>query len=353
MLRKAVANRPSAIAAVSVPGSTMAASLPPSSSVRRLRLPAARRMMSCPVRVEPVNTSLAMPGCSAMAWPTSASPTTLLTRPAGSTAAMICTRRSVDSGVNGEGLMTTALPARSAGMMCHTAIISGQFHGVIDPTTPSGLRCSSMRLPSRCSITSTGISSAAAARVQATAPPTSICASARGLPCSRTTRSASSAACCSMAPATRSSAALRSAWLLCCQVAKAWAAASTAWSSWATVAAGLSVKAWPVDGSMTGIGRAAPATFWPPMVRVKSGMVVSCGGGWQRNARQGADAPLPRPVCAGLAEHSPRGGSNQVVAAAAARARSARMPSEKRRSVGVLSPGGTISSMSWKRPRSA
>ena len=156
-----------------------------------------------------------------------------------------------------------------------------------------------------------------------------------------------------MAPATRSSAALRSAWLLCCQVAKAWAAASTAWSSWATVAAGLSVKVWPVDGSMTGIGRAAPATFWPPMVRVKSGMVVSCGGGWQRNARQGADAPLPRPVCAGLAEHSPRGGSNQVVAAAAARARSARMPSEKRRSVGVLSPGGTISSMSWKRPRSA
>ena len=61
----------------------------------------------------------------------------------------------------------------------------------------------------------------------------------------------------------------------------------------------------------------------------------------------------PGPVCAGLAEHSPRGGSNQVVAAAAARARSARMPSEKRRSVGVLSPGGTISSMSWKRPRSA
>ena len=164
-------------------------------------------------------------------------------------------------------------------MMCHTAIISGQFHGVMEPTTPSGLRCSSMRLPSRCSITSTGISSAAAARVQATAPPTSICASAKGLPCSRTTSSANSAAFASMATATRSSAALRSAWVLCCQAAKAWAAASTAWSSWATVAAGLCVKGWPVDGSMTGSGRAAPATFWPPMVKAKSSMVCLLGCG--------------------------------------------------------------------------
>ena len=52
---------------------------------------------------------------------------------------MISTRRSVDSGVYGDGLITTVLPARIAGMMCQMAIITGQFHGVIEPTTPIGL----------------------------------------------------------------------------------------------------------------------------------------------------------------------------------------------------------------------
>ena len=31
-----------------------------------------------------------------------------------------------------------------AGMICHVAIITGQFHGVIEPTTPIGLRWSSI-----------------------------------------------------------------------------------------------------------------------------------------------------------------------------------------------------------------
>ena len=53
---------------------------------------------------------------------------------------MSSTRRSVESGVNGEGLITTVQPTLIAGITCHTAIISGQFHGVIDATTPTGLR---------------------------------------------------------------------------------------------------------------------------------------------------------------------------------------------------------------------
>ena len=36
--------------------------------------------------------------------------------------------------------MTMVHPARSAGIKCHTAIIKGQFQGVIEPTTPTGLR---------------------------------------------------------------------------------------------------------------------------------------------------------------------------------------------------------------------
>ena len=64
--------------------------------------------------------------------------------PGGRTWFMSSTRRNVESGVNGEGLMTTVQPTRMAGMMCQTAIISGQFHGVIDATTPTGLRRSTI-----------------------------------------------------------------------------------------------------------------------------------------------------------------------------------------------------------------
>ena len=53
---------------------------------------------------------------------------------------MSSTSRSVESGVNGEGLITTVQPTRTAGMMCHTAINIGQFQGVMDATTPTGLR---------------------------------------------------------------------------------------------------------------------------------------------------------------------------------------------------------------------
>ncbi len=54
---------------------------------------------------------------------------------------MSSTSLSVLSGVNGDGLMTTVLPVRMPGTICQIAIITGQFHGVIEPTTPSGTRC--------------------------------------------------------------------------------------------------------------------------------------------------------------------------------------------------------------------
>jgi hypothetical protein len=63
-----------------------------------------------------------------------------LTRPGGNTSFMSWTSRSVLSGVNGEGLMTTVLPVRMPGTMCQIAMISGKFQGVIEPTTPSGSR---------------------------------------------------------------------------------------------------------------------------------------------------------------------------------------------------------------------
>ena len=47
---------------------------------------------------------------------------------------------SAVSGVSSAGLSTTVLPAASAGASFHAAIVSGKFHGVISPTTPSGSR---------------------------------------------------------------------------------------------------------------------------------------------------------------------------------------------------------------------
>jgi hypothetical protein len=48
--------------------------------------------------------------------------------------------RSPISGVIGEGLKTTVLPAASAGPILRLARLSGKFHGVITATTPTGSR---------------------------------------------------------------------------------------------------------------------------------------------------------------------------------------------------------------------
>ncbi len=48
--------------------------------------------------------------------------------------------RSDESGVSSAGFSTTVLPHASAGPSFHDAMLSGKFHGVISPTTPSGSR---------------------------------------------------------------------------------------------------------------------------------------------------------------------------------------------------------------------
>src|SRR4051794_40262055 len=47
---------------------------------------------------------------------------------------------SSDSDVFEAGLMTTVLPQASAGAIFQTPSISGKFHGVMGPTTPTGSR---------------------------------------------------------------------------------------------------------------------------------------------------------------------------------------------------------------------
>ena len=111
------------------------------------------------------------------------------------------------SGVSGEGLSTTALPSASAGATTRMPRMSGKFHGVIAPTTPTGTRSAMLtRLvlcDGRISPTARTVSPAASCSSLA-APPTSYCALPGIEPVSRTIRSAiSSARACRAAAAAR------------------------------------------------------------------------------------------------------------------------------------------------------
>ena len=58
--------------------------------------------------------------------------------PSGSTSLSTSTRARPLSVVYSLGFCTTVSPIRSDGAICQMAMISGQFHGVIAPTTPIG-----------------------------------------------------------------------------------------------------------------------------------------------------------------------------------------------------------------------
>ena len=126
----------------------MFADLPPSSSVSRLRLPAATRWISRPTSVDPVKEILSMSSWAASAAPASASPVTTFQTPAGKPASSASSaRRNAESGASSAGLCTTVLPHASAGASFHDAITSGKFHGVIAPTTPTGSRSVYEKMP--------------------------------------------------------------------------------------------------------------------------------------------------------------------------------------------------------------
>ena len=116
--------------------------LPPSSWLTRLTVGAARCATSMPARVEPVNEIMSMPGWPESAAPTSGpSPLIRLNTPAGTPASCrISAKISADDGVNSEGLRIIVQPAASAGATLQVIWFSGQFHGVIMPTTPTGSR---------------------------------------------------------------------------------------------------------------------------------------------------------------------------------------------------------------------
>ena len=85
----------------------MFAALPPSSSVRRLSVPASSRWIAFPTSVEPVNAILSTSGCLTSSAPARPSPVMMLTTPGGSSAwRRTSANSSAESGVVSAGLRT-------------------------------------------------------------------------------------------------------------------------------------------------------------------------------------------------------------------------------------------------------
>src|ERR1700692_4193170 len=114
--------------------------LPPNSWLTRLTVGRARLATPTRAGVEPVKEIMSIFGCSLMAAPTSGPrPFTRLNTPFGTPASCrISAKISADDGVNSDGFRIMVQPAASAGATLHVIWFSGQFHGVIMPTTPTG-----------------------------------------------------------------------------------------------------------------------------------------------------------------------------------------------------------------------
>src|SRR6185312_9159194 len=115
------------------------ADLPPSSSDTRLTVSEAAFETWIPARVEPVNDIMSMPGCAAMAAPTSGPvPSTRLNTPLGTPASCkISARMCALSGATSLGFSTIVQPDASAGAILQQIWLAGQFQGVIKPQTPA------------------------------------------------------------------------------------------------------------------------------------------------------------------------------------------------------------------------
>ena len=125
----------------SVSANTTTGDLPPSSNEQRLSVAAPLAMIVEPVADSPVNATRSTPG-----WATSAAPavspkpwTTLKTPGGRPTSSKSWARRVAVSGDHSAGLRTIVLPAARHGAIRHVESISGAFHGMISPPTPTGL----------------------------------------------------------------------------------------------------------------------------------------------------------------------------------------------------------------------
>ncbi len=97
-------------------------------------------MILRPVRSEPVKATLSTSMCRASASPaTWPKPGTMLTTPSGTPASSSSSpSRSAVSGASSAGFSTMVQPVASTGPIFQMVEVSGAFHGVMAPTTPTG-----------------------------------------------------------------------------------------------------------------------------------------------------------------------------------------------------------------------
>src|SRR5690606_20838697 len=126
----------------SLSANTRVAFLPPSSSETFFSIGPHRPAMRRPTALLPVKLIALTPGWTTRASPTEGPrPLTTFSTPAGkpisaaSSPSIVAVR-----GVTSDGLATTVLPAASAGAIFQVNRYSGRFHGLMQPTTPSGRR---------------------------------------------------------------------------------------------------------------------------------------------------------------------------------------------------------------------
>ena len=82
-----------------------------------------------------------MPGWAVRVAPTAAPPVTTLITPGGIPAsAARSASSSAVTGVSSDGLTTAVQPAARAGASFQVSRASGEFHGMMAPTTPTGTR---------------------------------------------------------------------------------------------------------------------------------------------------------------------------------------------------------------------
>ena len=214
-----------------------------------------------------------MPAFAAISSPTTEpGPVTRLKTPAGSSASTTHWASLTEhTDVALAGPQTTVFPEASAGATTSAAIVYGQFHGVITPTTPRGTRYASTRLDASTDggmRPSSRRASPAAMRQYSMSSSTSEYDSERsGLPWSSVSVCARSSRRFSMIPATRSIAAARSnAERPAHSRAAAFAAAIARWAS-SRVPSGTVPMVSPVAGLVASmrppesLSTHAPATY--------------------------------------------------------------------------------------------
>ncbi len=247
--------------------STILGLLPPSSCATRLTVSAAFFAIAMPARVEPVKLTMSISGWPLIASPTPGpSPLTRLNTPAGTPAAcMISAKIQALKGAISLGLSTMVLPVASAGKTLQAIWLSGQFHGVIMPTTPTGSHTCKVG-PSSRSNAKPSSTSMAFWQWPASRPTCGPLARLSGAPISSLTAVASSSLRVSISAWIARSRVSRSSLLVWLKPSNALRAATTALSTSAAVPKLI----WPMVCSVAGFSTATVfsstgSTHWPSM----------------------------------------------------------------------------------------